>query len=404
MNSIAKWKVATAGSLLTAIAGWSTVLIQRPADPAGPSPGIVAKATQAQKLSGAAMAEKPPAAPAVKDARTAALLDSLAECTADAAPGKPSARYVRLMESTLLDNNYERRKRNFSLLMEQLRPEDAPALHKAFVHMHEEGRPFDEYLIFASRWGEVDGEGALSFLRSTGLPLARRDFDEIMKGWGQTNPATALQWLNDHAEFAANYAGEQAVLRGWARQDPDAATQWLTGSNMPSNRLVESVGAVLLEQLYGKGLEATGKWLASLPDDQNFSMAARNGWQMHLHRFNRLGPEETVTFWRTVGNESWVTFNDFQTFIDTAGTYNGRSANENGNPRMDALADPKSGVDITAQFQRWAEANPEGPSAWLNNPEAATPAFRKLAVQGLVDALEKENPEAAAVWRKELNP
>lgn len=333
----------------------------------------------------------------VKDAKTAGLLESLAELTADAKPGQVSQRFLQAVDRTLFDNNFERRRRNFGLLMEHLRPEDAPELHKAFIKLHGEGRPYEEYCIFASRWGEIDGAGAIAFLRSTGVPIERRDFDEIMKGWGQTDPDSAMQFLTENAEFVSTYQGEAAVLRGWARQNPDAATSWLTShAGMSPDRLQQSVSALLLEQLYGQGLEKTAEWFAALPDDEVFNDASRTAWHRHLGRFEALRPEEAATLWKAVGEQQWMQFQDFQRFVHVTG-----QTAERCEAMLTSLATSEPGT-VTAQFQRWAAADPTATSEWLAGNPQYPEAFRQEAIRGLVTALQKEDPAAAAEWQRQL--
>lgn len=393
MTPLLKWKCAASFALAAAAAGWTLYLTAE-------APGTARGRTLPVRQGGTrATAETPGGSFVVKDSRTGNLLESLAEITSDAKAGQVSERFLKAVDTALLDSNYERRRRNFGLLMEHLRPEDAPELHKAFVRMHGEGRPYEEYSVFATRWGEIDGAGALAFLRSTGVPVEPRDFDEIMKGWGQVNPASAMQWLADNAEYAADFRGEPAVLRGWARENPAEATQWLLAhGNMDSDRLQQSVGALMLEQLYGQGLERTAQWLASLPDDETFTAASRAAWHMHLRRFESLRPEEAVTLWKSVGNEPWMQVREFQRFIGLAGRTPERNAEI-----LSSLAQGGAG-DVSGQFQRWAAADPTTTSEWLAANPQISPDFRREAIQGLVTALEKESPADAAEWRKQLAP
>ena len=193
--------------------------------------------------------------------------------------------------------------------------------------------------------------------------------------------------------------GEPAGLRGWARENPAEATQWLLAhGNMDSDRLQQSVSSLMLEQLYGQGLEKTAQWLASLPDDETFTAASRAAWHMHLRRFESLRPEEAVTLWKSVGNEPWMQVREFQRFIGLAGRTPERNAEI-----LSALAQGGAG-DVSGQFQRWAATDPTTTSEWLAANPQIPPDFKREAIQGLVTALEKESPADAAEWRKQLAP
>lgn len=397
MDAVLKWKCVAGAASAVAVAGWTLYAMEEPPGvPTLAGGSIPKKADVARSAAGGATGGS--SGTLVKDARTEHLLASLADSTGDAKPGQVSHRFLQAVDQTLLDSNFERRRRNFGLIMEHLRPEDAPELHKAFVKLHGEGRPFEEYSIFASRWGEVDGAGAIAFLRSTGIPIEPRDFDEIMKGWGQSNPGTAMQFLTENAAFASSYQGEAAVLRGWARQDPEAATKWITShSEVEPGRLQQSLGAVLLEQLYGQGLEKTGEWLAALPDAAPFSEASRAAWHMNLHRFEALRPEEAATLWKSVGEQPWMQFQDFRRFVQIAGPTPDRNE-----AMLTALATSEPGT-VARQFQRWATTDPTTTSEWLADSLACPAAFRQEAIRGLVAALQQEDPAAAAEWQRQLS-
>jgi hypothetical protein len=151
----------------------------------------------------------------VDDGPTARLLASFAEIEAGAVPGKPNEKLLHACRGALMDANLQRRERNYSLLLQLMRPEDGPALHELFLELHREGRAYGDYKTFASRWGEVDAAGALEYLdKQVPRVLPPPDFRAVVRGWGQKDPAAALKWMNDHPEMAQENDGRSAVVEG----------------------------------------------------------------------------------------------------------------------------------------------------------------------------------------------
>ena len=351
--------------------------------------------------------EGPPASPSgafgtttwIKDKRTADLIDSFSEIHAGAKPGVPNERYLQAARGVLLDNNWERRTRNISLLLENLRPEDAPSLQEAFAALAKEGRPFfEEYRFFASRWGEVDGRGALEYFKAhPDLNPSEWDMRQVVKGWGQAAPREALAWLANNEEFSQRYQGAAAVLQGWSRQDPDAATAWLLENSSSPSMTSRSLSEIMLEQLYGKGLQGAGEWLAALPDNEQANAAKQSAWRSIQERFLGIGAGDAAALWTSVSRQSWIGWKDFEIISQVTSISGG------GNNRafLAAVAEKSPPGQISDQFAAWAAAEPELASTWLTRHAEDSP-FRTEAIKGMVRFLEKSDPEAAKVWREQL--
>ena len=155
-----------------------------------------------------------------QDARTQQLFGELDEIAASSKPGEVNERFQARAMELLLDNDFERRTRNFGTLLDILRPEDGPALHLAFQKAHREGRDYgDEYARFATKWGKLDGAGALTYLLQSSPTIPSWDVHNLLKGWSQENPQEALAWTVANRERIQqqNFGPPQDPLEGVLR-------------------------------------------------------------------------------------------------------------------------------------------------------------------------------------------
>jgi hypothetical protein len=402
MTSPLKWQLALTGVAVAGISGWIVawrVSQERDNLAAGLQSNV---RTIAQSRSGKPSSPKADTSAGlvklIKDKRTAAFLERLPDILAAAKPGVRNERYLQAARDVLLDNNWERRTLNFALLMEHLRPEDALAMHEVMLALHREGRPLEEYRNFAVRWGEVDGKGAMEYYKTDpNSKIMAWDVQQIMKGWGQTAPLEALQWLGKNHDLAKDPAPANGVLLGWSLREPEAATAWLFANATSQSMAARGVSDIMLAQLYGKGVQGAGEWLASLPDNEEANAASSAGWMAIQRRFDRLSIEDAGALWKSVGNQSWMGWNEFEAFSRTIATANGGS--DAG--FLTAAASGDAAGNISQKFEHWAATEPERTSTWLTQHPEASP-FRTAAIQGLVRYLETTDPEAAAEWRKQL--
>ena len=281
-------------------------------------------------------------------------------------------------------------------------------MHHEFVRMQQEGRPFgEEYALFATRWGEIDGENAIKYYFDVGNP-SKNDVWNVLKGWGQKAPQDALQWMesSEYGSLATNdYKGHEAILVGWARLDPGAATDWIVGKGqeMPEGErasfLKPAIDSILLQKLYSDGVNGAADWLATLPEEGAFDGASANAWDQIAHqRLNRLAPELAAQTWQAIGDRKWVGIKEFSRFYDLVAAGN----EGDDQPFFESLRG--MGWDdsrFIAQFERWSEADVYATAGWLADKDRST-AVRKLAIQGMVNHLKESDPEAAHDWEKEL--
>ena len=339
----------------------------------------------------------------IQDSVTARLLASFGDISASAVPGEVNQKLVHACRGALMDGDVARRERNYSLLLELMRPEDAPALHELFLELHREGRAFGDYKTFAMRWGAIDAPGALKYLQAQ-VPaiIPRDDFRAITRGWGKTDPAGALKWMDENPTMAANFGGRSSIVEGWMKIDPVAALGWLdanTGKLAP-DEYFECIRMALPEQIHGATTDLPGAadWLVSLPDEHVPGMAASHAWNSAQWSLGELPYDRAAEVWGKVGSEPWMGFREFRSFTEVHS--NNRSSAEGMDGYLTALEKTWPEDKITAQFQRWTAKDPVATLEWLGSaPESAVTT---AAIRGAVQALEETDPATAAEWAKKL--
>ncbi len=173
-------------------------------------------------------------------ARSARLFNSLDEIAAEP-KGGVNKKLMAAMRTTLADNDPTRRSRDFAILLDLMRPEDAFAVHDLFLELHRDGQTLGEYAPFANRWGQIDGAGALeSLMNEKPMRLPPQDFRNIIIGWSTNDPQSALAWMKEHPDVPGSRTNFDAVIQGWINLDRDAATRFLIDQPLSMNDRVRA--------------------------------------------------------------------------------------------------------------------------------------------------------------------
>lgn len=334
----------------------------------------------------------------MENPRSAKLLNEIVNISAGAKPGKVNDKLMAACRAALTDPDPQSRSRDFALLLTQMRAEDGAALHQLFLELDAAGKPLPDYSSFATRWGEVDGGGALEYLMNEEpLRMPGRDVRDIARGWGAKDPQGALAWMAAHEEIAQNFGGRGRIFEGWVRSDSDGATAWLL-QQKPGREVVDCVAGAMPEQLHSKDMLVAVKWLADLPDDGVMAVASAQGWHTALNNLNELSYKSASDVWSEVRDQPWAGFDQFARLADQ--TSRTRTASEGLGGFLNELGNHWPADQITTRFQQWTDGNPERVAEWLGN--APPSPVRTAAIKGLILTLEKTDPEAAAEWRKEI--
>lgn len=339
----------------------------------------------------------------IKDPATARLLASFEEISAAAVPGKVNERLVHACRGVLMDNDVTRRERNYGLLLELMRAEDGAALHELFLELHREGRAFGEYKALAVRWGALDAQGALDFLRAqVPMVLPRDDVRALARGWGKTDPVAAMKWMGDNPELGIELSGRTSIMEGWMKTDPSSALSWLDQNRqtLQPKEYIECVRMAFPEQIHGATTDLTTAtdWLAGLPDEGYSGFAALHAWNGAQWSLGELPYERAAEVWGKVGSEPWMGFREFRGFTDVHS--NNRSSGEGMEGYLEALGKSWPEDKIVSQFERWTEKDPNATLEWLESAPEGT--VTTAGLRGAIQALEKTDPAAAAEWARRL--
>ena len=332
------------------------------------------------------------------DPRDAYLLSSLGEIDAAAIRGQPNKRFLEAADMILLDSDYERRTRNFGILLSKLRPEDCLAMQEHFVDMLMKGRSFgDEYRLFSTLWGKLDAVTALDlYMNAPNGDYSPHDLHNVLKGWASHDPAAALAWVEAHPDFTNKGVDPlAAVYRGWARQDVSAATASMLGKCTKPDQQVEAARFIFFEALASEGMDASLVWLKNLPalgNEQAGSTAPVSASIYasicELQHNGGSTPEQIAKNWLTLGDASWLGLGEFEQLINSCRT--GRE------PMMEQLNSPAARPVLQEQFLRWSATDPDAMGNWLN-ANATSPLHDPAAVS-LARSLAQSDPNAALAW------
>ncbi|MCW1925365.1 hypothetical protein OKA05_22585 [Luteolibacter arcticus] len=335
----------------------------------------------------------------VSDPRSQRLLAWMSEMDASAQPGKPNPAFVKAAVTTLDDSLFHRRQRDFRLLMEKLRPEDARAIHDHFKSLERDGRYFgDEYAAFAMRWGQIAGGDALNeWLQFAPPDRSHGNLISLMTGWGTSEPEKALAWVEEHQSEFGGMNAYRPLLVGWLNADPMAATAWLQSAKLDPQQLADCVGGAMLDKVYSDGLEGASEWLASLPDDSDeLATGARIGWISNVRNMRNLDPQKAANAWSKVGGQSWMKGEDFKSFCAAVAAGNGGSLDE----FAQSLGTTWPSGEVAAQFERWAATNGATMSDVLKSLPPSD--LREAGMTGLFRHIEKFDPARVEVMRKDI--
>lgn len=350
--------------------------------------------------------EERPVSPAtfIPDGETARLLSSFEAIHAAEVPGKVNEKLIRACHQALLDGNLQRRARNYSLLLQLMRPEDGPALHEQFLELHREGKTFDEYKLMAVRWGEVDAPGAIKYLSSQ-VPLVfpGDDFRAIARGWAQADPKAALAWVDANPEMAKEMNAKTTVMEGWMREDPAAALKWIDQNmaSMQPREYLDTMRIALGGQINGAdtGVEDAVAWLTSRPKTEISNRASAMAWESIQWGMGEMPYEKAAAVWAKVGGQEWMEFRQFAGF--SRAISHSRVADQGMEGFLGALEKTWPTEQVTSQFNRWTVMDPKGTLDWLS--KAPPSSVTRAAIQGAVEALKETDPDAAAEWAAKLN-
>jgi hypothetical protein len=377
------WFMARSSPLLVpalvvlAVAGWGWGFYQSVGDatPGEPDAEGVVKSSRIRSRQGA---PPPSISSLLPTARSARLFSSLDEIAAEP-QGGVNQKLLAAMRTTFADNDPTRRARDFAILLDLMRPDDAQAVHELFLELHRNGQTLGEYAPFANRWGQIDGAGALeTLINEKPLRLPERDLRSILVGWSTQDPQAAIAWLESHPEVPGALDNFDAVIQGWINLDRDAATRYLIEQPVGWDDRVRATRNAADEILSASGVDATITWLTSFPPNQANLDAATAAFDAISWRLNELPYDTAATVWASLSANSIGRIDQLERFTEATGM--ARQATNGSRGFIDALAATWPIEDASARFTAWSQQDPERVKNFLSE-HADSPFIQSIREQ-----------------------
>jgi hypothetical protein len=287
-------------------------------------------------------------------------------------------------------------------MLAKLTPADATAVRGLFSKMDKQGRAFPfEWRAFWPRWGEVDGAGALGYLKNNEWPSWRPEAAEmIVRGWAKTNPSEARAWLEANRSSPWYDGALRGYLDGLARANLDRATNEIAalGEGRPLLRLMEVLTEQALQQRQLGGMVA---WWESLPDDAKEGSARREAVGHVYWRLQGAEPQKAADWLASLAGTPYRNEQYIGEIAQKFAEMDPASAVE----WVSSLPpDPTDGhyTGISRSVTALAQKDAPALEAWLQKlPDSP---LRDQAVAAYVTALNsKQQADAAAKWMSTIS-
>jgi hypothetical protein len=295
--------------------------------------------------------------------------------------------------AALRDPDQVRGLRNFTHLLDHLKPENAAA---AVLTLKSNAGASDSGVwleILCAAWGAKDGASALIALTE------KKDREAAMSAWAATDPAAAQAWLAGQSGIPNPYWREtnpdwnednrrdmeRSLVSGLARRDVKAAEAYIAAQ---AERDRGDLARVVAKEMFRRGGPDAAEWAAGLED----STMRASALEMVARKYMAAIPAEGAT---------WA--------AENATAPDMRAA-------VGRVADRIAENDVLAAYT-WTQQLPAGPgqeeayqqvfSQWAREDPTAssqellhmTPSpNRDQAIHSFSRSLVKENPESAIAW------
>jgi len=302
------------------------------------------------------------------------------------------------MWTTLTISDENERHAEWLALLKHLTKDDALEVRDMFRKMDKAGRHFDfEWYSFWPRWGQVDGEGALEFLKTHEWPGWRNDAATMLaRGWASADPDAARRWLDAHPDSPFHDGAERGYFDGLARTNLPRATQeaiaLATGDSDRMSHAMESLAERALQQYSLSGMV---DWWNALPDDPASGTAKREAIGHVWYRLQFADPQKAADWM------SSLAATPFRSDMHIGQTAD-RLAQNSSSKAMDWLASlPPSSTsgmytNLGTQLRSWAGKDQPAAESWLK-AQPVTPA-RDQAYTAYGYYLQSQNDPAAQQW------
>jgi hypothetical protein len=295
--------------------------------------------------------------------------------------------------AAMLIGSDARRHRAFLAALDEMKPEDANAVHRLLASSMDHGVLYEnEWEAFWTRWGEIDGAAAMALTLSLTHEAVPKDVRRIMRGWGATDPEAAARWLEEHQEKQFDDA-LVGLTDGYAARDLHGATA-LALNAAPSGdpqlpRLMETLSEQALRQGRAPALLA---WFEQLPRSGEPEGARAVAVGHVSWRLTRMNTDKAMEW---VGQQSSAPWRSDRVIAELADKVSERDPAKAAE-WLQSLPPAKDGSypGLGAVVQRWSRTDPLALEKWMK--EGAAGPAREQAQAALEAERAKVQRRAAA--------
>ncbi|MDB4673523.1 hypothetical protein OAF27_01795 [Verrucomicrobiales bacterium] len=222
---------------------------------------------------------------------------------------EPAGSLLYRAQSALSTANSYDRMRAFHEILDEMTPEDGPALVELIQESDRRGTGNgSEWAALWNRWGELDGRGAFEHLTTVDTSAWHRLAKpgaayRALRGFAQSDPQAAVAFSKTETATSIRYDLHNGLIEGWSWEDPEAAFRYaaeLERENIRSNAIPIAIKAITREG----GPDGLESWFQSLGSSEEQEMAGR-------FVVDRMfaDPTRGVEWLERSASEDWVTAN-----------------------------------------------------------------------------------------------
>ena len=324
---------------------------------------------------------------------------AMSRVTVDLVPPRTDDELISALRGAFTDPVEHRKNKAFLDLFEYLTPESAVRIVDVFGEFYQRGIQQElAWRTFWTRWGEIDGAGALEF--AVNNPKFARSghlhIEMLMKGWSTVDPDSAERWLRAHPEVPHQGWMAAALAGSWATSDPDRATSMLFSLPLKPDELNQGLGTLAETLRLTGGLEKVGVWFERL--DAPVKQLAFS----HAAARIKDGDLDYAKDWFALqADKPWRVDSHYLEFIQRYGTKDPAAA-----AAWVFSIPPNAGesypIGTSKVMEQWTMKDAPSASSWLMQRRQET--WWPRAAKGYFNGLEKRDPTAAEAFMDALAP
>lgn len=325
--------------------------------------------------------------------RDSGVIDFLSRHGLDGATPLTPERMKDAISEALRETDPVRSQMLFARLMEELTPENAPAVH-ALLRENVGGFDGMRYMsLLAYAWGTKDPEAAMkAFAEERGA--GRWTQNAVLSGWASADPEKAAAWLASY-EGADKDRFTQALVNGLAKNNPEEALKYAATIQNDGER-ARSMEIIAQEIMRVQGVEEASRWLSNLVSTSNGDASTlRGALNAVANQLLRNDPAKAAALIQQYSNQPWAGQAATRVAVELS-----RNGIDNALHFLSSLGPQASADAYREVVRRWMDLdNGQGSLAASQHVSQMPPGPAKdAAAHAIVDTIVREDPASAIAW------